>query len=78
MFGYMSADEARSNGFTNHGSYYGIPLWITDSDVPTVCTKWSWMEWMIDIAMHVEGFLFPIVHGADAEPCFMFKIGKSI
>jgi hypothetical protein len=28
LLGYMTAAEAKGHGFTHHGSYYGMPLWL--------------------------------------------------
>lgn len=32
MLGWMTEKQAKQNGFTHHGSYYGIPLWMSDDD----------------------------------------------
>ena len=74
--GIMTAAEAKAAGFTHHGSYYGIPLWMgdVDSDGPSVAVKWVPLDCVMDLFIHIEGLFFPLVHGADAEPMFMFKI----
>ena len=78
MLGYMSAKEAKGNGFTHHGSYYGIPCWIAPESGFMVATKWAPMEFVMSIAHVIEQFLFPIIRGPDAEPAFMFKLGGEI
>jgi len=78
--GIITAAEAKAQGFTHHGSYYGIPLWMGDveSDGPSVAVKWVALDYVMDLFMVIEGFMFPLVHGADAEPMFMFKIAGEL
>lgn len=80
MLGYMTAAKAKAAGFTHHASYYGIPVWMgdVDSEGPVVAAKWAPLDYLMELFCCVEGLLFQIVHGADAEPCFMFKLGKEI
>lgn len=47
MLGYMGKSEALAIGFTHQGRYYGIPLWITDSQRPMIVAKWAPMEVLI-------------------------------
>jgi hypothetical protein len=74
--GYSTASEAKGLGCTHHGSYYGIPVWMgdIDSEAPLVFAKWAPLEPLILVFSHIEGLLFPLVHGPDAEPMFMFKV----
>lgn len=78
MFGYMTAQEALKNGFTHHGKYYGIPVWLApdDPDFP-VATKWEPFEHLMILAHHLEGIIqatcFP-----DDEPSFCFLVGDPI
>lgn len=77
MLGYMTKAEALENGFTHHGRYYGIPLWITDEICPVVATKWYPMEFVMDLFHVIEitmrSLLFP-----DDELVFQFQIGMPI
>ena len=79
IFGYMNAKQALAAGFTHHGKYYGIPLWITDpdddNDGPMVATKFVWMEPLMSLWHHVEQTLWSL-RGED--PGFMFMIGAPI
>lgn len=70
IFGYMTAKEARSHGFTHHGSYFGIPVWITPEDAEP-------MDHVMTVAHYVEGFLRSTMFPYD-EPGFQFSIGKRI
>lgn len=76
LLGFITKAQAKSEGYSHHASYYGIPLWMGDieSDGPIVCVKWRPLDCVMDLFMYIEAFLFPLVHGADTEPMFMFKI----
>lgn len=80
MLGYMTATAAKAAGYTNHGSYYGIPTWMGDIDTgcPLVAAKWAPLDFLMMAASVIEGLLFPLVHGADAEPVFALKVGQGI
>lgn len=77
MLGYMTEKEALQLGFTHHGKYFGIPCWMTDGDCPMVATKWSPMEYVMDVFHVIEGFLRSAFY-PDDEPCFQFLIGEKI
>jgi len=79
MFGYMSAKNALKSGFTHHGKYYGIPVWVGgfDSEAPIVAAKWSPMEYAMTAAHYIEGFINSVFY-PDREPMFQFLIGKEI
>lgn len=79
MLGYMTKKDAISHGFTNHGSYYGVPLWMSDdADCPMVAAKWAPMELVITLFHYIEGLAFYLNYGEEAEPCFMFKMGRAL
>lgn len=76
--GYMTKDDALSEGFTHHGSYYGIPIWIGDPEgVFMVATKWATMEFMMSIFHVFEGLIRPIMFPNEPN-CFQFQLGKEI
>lgn len=77
MLGYMSADDARAYGFTHHGKYYGIPLWIAPHAGFMVATKWALMEVVMTVAHYVEGFLQQLFWPNDM-PGFHFELGDRI
>ena len=78
MLGYMTKKEALREGFTHHGSYYGIPLWIGDPDGEfIVATKWAPMEYLMSAAHHI-GALLTAAFFPDEEPAFRFLVGKQI
>lgn len=76
MLGYTTAIEAKRIGCSHYGSYYGIPIWMgdIDSQAPLAFAKWAPLDYLIPVFSVIEGFLFPLVHGPDAHPMFMFKV----
>lgn len=80
MFGYMTAREALSKGFTHHGDYYGIPCWIGglySHDSIMVATKWAPLELLMTVFHVIEGVLRPILFPMD-PPCFQFRVREPI
>ena len=76
MLGYMSAEQARGEGFTHHGRYYGIPIWIGDpDDTCMVAAKWAPMELAMLAAMRIEGALHAL---RGTEPSFALWVGAEI
>jgi hypothetical protein len=78
MVGYMTAVEAKAQGFTHHGKYFGIPVWIGNpGEEMLVATKWAPMEYVMS-AFHVaEGVLRSFFFPED-EPSFQFLVGAEI
>jgi len=81
MLGYMSANKASAEGFTHHGKYFGIPVWLGDIDNQDgglmVATKWAPMEFLMTAAHHIEGTLRPLLF-PHSEPAFQFLVGAAI
>jgi hypothetical protein len=77
MLGYMTAKEAKACGFTHHGKYFGIPVWMGDpfGDVPLVATKWAPMEYLMSVAHVIEGTMRMVL---DEPPVFQFMVGKEL
>jgi hypothetical protein len=79
LLGYMTARRALADGFTHHGRYFGIPVWMGDIEDagPTVAAKWAPLDFLIVLVHHIEGalasWMFP-----DAEPMFQFLLGPAI
>lgn len=76
MFGWISEEMAASEGFTNHASYYGVPIYWRDDDSAVWCKHWVF-DMLFDVAGFIEGVMRPILY-PDQEPCFQFKIGRAI
>lgn len=74
--GYMTESQAVSEGFTHHGSYYGIPVWMSDEEIPMVATKWRPLEPLMTLFHYVEGFV-QMLSGED-ENYFMFVQKRKI
>lgn len=77
MLGYMTAKEAVASGFTHHGKYFGIPVWVAPEKDFMVATKWAPMEYVMTAAHYIEGFLRSVFH-PDDEPVFQFLLGAKI
>lgn len=77
MLGYMTAKEAKEHGFTNHASYFGIPVYVSmDADF-NVATKWAALEPVFTLFTVIEQFLRPLMFPND-EPSFQFKVGRPL
>jgi len=78
MLGYMTERQAKANGFTHHGSYYGIPVWIRDPHGEfCVATKWAPFEWLMTAAHVFEGFLLSTFF-PERPPAFRFIVKRPI
>ena len=81
MLGYMTAAEALANGFTHHGKYFGVPIWIGGVDDAEagllVATKWAPLECVMTLLHHVERTLRPLIY-PDEPPAFQFWVGAPI
>lgn len=77
MLGYMTAKEAIGQGFTHHGKYFGIPLWVAPEKDFMVATKWAPMEYVMSAFHVIEGFLREAFY-PDDEPHFQFLLGPKI
>lgn len=69
MLGYMNEAEAKAAGFEFHGSYYGIPVWMTIEPETVVAAKWAPMEYLMTAMHHIEQFI-NFVTGREASFCF--------
>lgn len=79
MLGWMSEQEALSQGFTHRGKYFGIPLYLGDieSEGIMVATKFAWMEPLMTVFHYIEGFLAGVFY-PNEEPMFQFAVGDEI
>jgi hypothetical protein len=63
VMGYMNAEEAKAAGFSHHGKYYFLPIWMGDIDAddfdggPLIGAKVSWLDWMLPVISVVENTL---------------------
>lgn len=76
--GYMTAKEAKAEGFTHHGNYYGIPIWIgyVDTATPMVATKHAALEPLMTLFHMIEGLVGGLF--LNREPAFLFQVGAPI
>lgn len=76
--GYMTAREAKAQGFTHHGKYFGIPVWIGHpGEQMMVATKWAPMEYLMTAFHFIEGFILATFF-PEREPMFQFLVGDEI
>lgn len=76
MLGYMTIKEAKALRFTNHGKYYGIPVYIRESDM-MVATKWAPLEYLMTVFHYIEASINMVFYPND-EPSFVFLIGEEL
>ena len=82
VFGYMTKQEALNTGFTHHGRYFGIPLWVASEGIPpdrmfAAATKWAPLEYLMTFFHYIEDALRPLMF-PDEEPAFQFLVGERI
>jgi hypothetical protein len=59
LIGYVTKKKALALGFTHHGSYWGIPIYMDDNnDCPTICAKWIPLYCLFPLVEFFEFFLF--------------------
>jgi hypothetical protein len=78
MLGYMTKKKALQLGFTHHGSYFGVPIYIGDPDGKFMVTTKHWaLDPLFDLMSAMEGWLRPIIY-PDSPDTFQFKLGAEI
>lgn len=78
MLGYMTKREAIANGFTHHGKYFGIPVWLAPENASfPVATKWAPLEFLMPLVHWIEGTMVGLFY-PDSEPAFQFLVGPAI
>ena len=85
MLGWMSADKAKAKGFTHHGSYYGVPIYLgfagdpqTDMEEgPMVAVKWMPLDLVFDLFSLMEQVFRPMMF-QENESVFQFKVGDPL
>lgn len=72
---YMTQEEALANGFTNHGSMFSIPCWVTDDDfAPMVAPKFAPLElWLSTCTFAVQ-----MMGAIGMDIAFPIRIGPRI
>lgn len=78
MLGYTNSKQALAEGYTHHGHYFGIPVWIGEPDGEfRVKVKHVLLEHVMDAATCVEAFLRGVFR-PDDPPGFQFRLGSEI
>jgi len=75
VIGYTTRTEALAHGFTHHGSYFGIPVWIGDleSDGLLVEPKHVALEPLMTLFHWIEQTMHALLY-PDVPPVFQFKV----
>lgn len=77
LIGYINAEHAAAKGFTHHGEYFGLPIWMKGAEAPEIACKWPPLDWLIPVVVWIEGALrsmfFP-----EQEPCIQILQGAPI
>ncbi len=76
MLGYMSKKKAIEEGFTNHGKYYGIPVYIRNDVEFEVNAKWYPMNYLVEFLAYLEMLLGPYVR--PEQEGFKFLMGPEL
>ena len=79
MCGFVTEQEAAEKGFTHHGKYYGLPVWIAPDgpDGAVVEPKCRIFGWMIGAICYLE-IIFRIIMYPRHEPVFQITTIKPI
>jgi len=79
MLGWMTESDALAEGFTHHGSYFGIPVYVgnVDSEDFMVAAKHAWLEPLMTLFHHLEGIIAGVMYPED-EPVFQFLVKGEI
>ena len=72
---YITERRAAEYGFTHHGKYFGIPVWMTVDGCPMVAAKFAPCEYLITVGHYIEGFIRAM---RGMEPGFQFLATKEI
>lgn len=78
MLGYMTEKEAAEEGFTHHGSYYGLPIWCAleeDGLGVRMITKWWPVMALFYLFFAIEQF---INYYSDNAPSIRFEFKEPI
>lgn len=76
MFGYVTKKEAIEKGFTHHGRYYRIPVYISLDNDFEVTAKWIPFDYLIEFVCYIE-IVFCYLFNPEQEG-FKFEVGKEL
>jgi hypothetical protein len=77
LVGYIPAAQALAQGFTHHGKYFGLPIWLTAEEGPAIACKWAPLEHLLPVVMWIEGTLRELFF-PEREPAFQILQGPAI
>lgn len=74
MLGYMTKEEAKENGFTNHARFFGMPCWFKNES-NCLQAKWKPAGFLIDVFCWIHNTIC-IVMGTEYD--FPILLGPEI
>ncbi len=77
--GWMDAQEAFSHGFTHHGRYCGMPVWLGEPfGHLQITAKWAPLELAVVILWMAHSLRPSIFHRSKAEFGHLLQLGAPI
>lgn len=74
LLGFMTEQKAKELGFPHHGSYFGVPIYISDPYGECMVTaKHPLLDPLFDLMGVLEGIFRPLVHPENPD-VFQFKL----
>lgn len=74
LLGFMTEQKAKELGFTHHGSYFGVPIYIGDPYGQCMVTvKHPILDPLFDLMGVLEGIFRPLVH-PENPAVFQFRL----
>ncbi|MGY3961417.1 hypothetical protein [Aeromonas popoffii] len=74
LLGFMTEQKAKELGFTHHGSYFGVPVYIGDPyGQCMVTTKHPILDPLFDLMGVLEGIFRPLIH-PENPAVFQFRL----
>lgn len=74
----ISKAEALEAGLTNHGKYFGLPIWCAiEGEGVKMSAKLPWLNWLIPVIMEVEA-LIRFVHNDQHQGYSQVLVGPPI
>lgn len=75
---YITPTKARDAGLTNHGKYFGLPIWCAiEGEGVKMSAKLPWLNWLIPVIMEIEALL-RFVHNDPHQGYAQVMVGPSI
>lgn len=77
VLGYISEARALAGGYTHHGKYFGLPIWMSGGECPNIAAKWAALDWLFPVIVWIEQTLRELFF-PDRGPGFQIWMGPPI